>query len=250
MAERVGGGQEGGGGAAPWTDASPSVVPYPAAGVPNGHPSGMVNGTLLQTGGGAGKAQEELSNGFSLTPDHVRSARLASPAAAPSNGTARSGQQWVSSTEPVAPSPSPPTPRAQGAVAASALDLERGMTSPWQGPSDSGVGEAVGIAPPPGMVGADVGVGKAPEMVIAAAIPGGSGGVHAMEQQPDVVRQGFSGTADRSQNVHKQQRRQRQQQLRPPAEVVSPAVVEQAVTADPIAQQVRNCGMSVRYHHI
>ncbi|CAM9672447.1 unnamed protein product [Pylaiella littoralis] len=235
-----GGGDQEGGVIAPWTHGSPSLVPYAAAGVANGHQSGMVNRTLLQTGGGAGRTQGELANGFSLTPDQVRSARLAPPAAALSNGTAGPGQQqWVSS-EAVALSPSPPTPRAQGAAAATALDLERGMTSPWQGPSDSGVGEAVGIAPPPGIAGVAVGV-EAPEMVVAAAVPGGSGGIHAIEERPDVVRQEFSGAAERSQDVHKQQRRlqqQQQQKLRPPTDVMSPAQVAQPVTAEPLSQQL------------
>lgn len=192
-----------------WADSSPSLAPYTGAGGVTGTQPGLANGKLPRSGG-ADTIQDELVGGFTLTPGH---------AAAPPSANATPGQRWTPSPEPHAPSPSSPTPRAQGgtpavsdaaaaAAATAALDLERGMTSPWQGPSDAADGKAAGVAPPPGMSGAAV--GAAPGTVGTATAPLGTersqGGGRARERQ----QQSGAGGDERSQGVHQQQR-QRQQ---------------------------------------
>lgn len=208
-----------------WADSSPSLAPYTAAGVGGARPD-IANGALLRSGG-AGASHEELVGGFTLTPGH----------AAPPNASATSGgQRWTPpSPEPHAPSPSPPAPRAQGgppataaavaAAASAALDLERGMTSPWQGPSDGVDGKAVGVAPPPGMMEASVGAAPGAVGTATAVLGTGSSGAGlAREQQSGVARQEVvTGGVERSQGVRQQQRQQRQQ--------VAPA------TAEPVAAQ-------------
>lgn len=264
-------------GGAPWSEAPHVMPPYlAAAGVPSSHQPGMVNGAMRHnnsnSGAAAGAAQEELPGGFSLTPaDCVRNAPHASkdtaatgggPATAPvhtapSTATAPSGQQWVNSAGPLVPSPSPsPTPSApladgQGVGPASAVDLERGMTSPWQGPGDAegdaataAVATTVGVAPPPGLTG----VGRAPEAVGAGAVSGGGGGVLGKEKRggPAARPEGLTGAPERGQGVPQRQRQplQQQQQQRAKVEGLAQGQVVSAspVTAEPLTQQVRYCG--------
>jgi len=262
------GGEGGGGGAAAWVDASPSLVPYPAAGVSNvsQHPPGMMNGALHQTAAAAAAAaRDELAGGLALTPGYVRDAHGGvRQHAAPSSAGAMSGQQqqqqqqqqqWAAPpAEPLAPSSSSSSsqnPRAAAAqagvprvpaaaAAASALDLQRGMTSPWQGSGEGEAGMAVGVSPPPGMVGA--GMGEVSETVgsraaVVGSRPGESGAERSTEQQPVVVRQqqGLVGAVERGQDTHRQPRqRQGRQQPRSPAQVASGATAP-----TPAAEQVR-----------
>lgn len=229
-----------------WTDSSPSLAPHTTANVTSAQREVTGgNGTFLQTGG-ADAAQEELLGGFTLTPGH----------AAPSNANGTPGRQWTPAQEAHISSPSRPTPRAQegapsagaGAGASAAVvDLERGMTSPWQGPSDGVDGKAVGIAPPPGMMGAGVGVGVGapPEMIGTAAAAlgtGRSGGVLAREQQAGAVRQGVvAGGVERSQGVHQHQYQYQHQPPHPhPQQRQQQRARAPAATPEPVAaQQVR-----------
>ena len=217
-----------------WADSSPSLAPYTAAGVAGtGAQPAIAKGTLLRSGG-AETVQEELAagGGFTLAPG----LHAAPPNHA--NNAAPGGQRWTTpSPEPHAPSPSPPTPRAQVGppAAAAALDLERGMTSPWQGPSDGvdghGNEKAAGVGPPPGMMEAAVGVspetiGTALEVLGTERGRGGGGGGGGGRLARGAARQEVVARgAERGQGVHQHQQRHRQ------GEQVAPK------TAGPVAAQ-------------
>lgn len=247
-----------------WAETSPSLAPYTAAGVAAGAQPGMAaNGALLRPGGTdtATAVQEELAAGFALTPGHT---------APQSNAGATSRQQWAAaSPEPHAPSPSPPTSRGQvgppaaastAAAAAAALDLERGMASSWQGPSDAVPGNKAGVAPPPGMMGAGAGVGVASETIgaaaaAAAAVLGSdrSGGLtrgqQQQQQQAGVARQeeAKGGGVERSQGVPQQQQQQRRrQQPVAPTTAAGPVAARQVRMATSIRSLCFICCTAVR----
>lgn len=130
---------------APWGDVSPPIYPVRPILPPSLHP--LNSGALLPQAGGSVEVQDALSGNFSLTAPQLTSqnAPYTSPLHGPSphpgpmtvTGSAISGQ-WSGAS-----SGTPPP----GHVAP-AVDLERGMTSPWQGlPKDGG------DAAPPGMSG-------------------------------------------------------------------------------------------------
>ncbi|CAM9213276.1 unnamed protein product, partial [Ectocarpus sp. 4 AP-2014] len=136
----------------------------------------------------------------------------------------------------------------QGVGPASAVDLERGMTSPWQGPGDAegdaataAVATTVEVAPPPGLTD----VGRAPEAVGAGAVSGGGGGVLGKEKRggPAARPEGLTGAPERGQGVPQRQRRplqqQQKQQQRAKIEGLAQGQVVSAspMTAEPLAQQ-------------
>lgn len=119
---------------APWVDPSPQMYPTVVQ-----HNTQCVNGSGPS---GSARSQAALAGGFSLTPQHMQEVHHTSPVHVPSNSAPLPSppDRWVQAPSSTPPPPPPPT------GAPPALDLERGMSSPWQGaPNDAG------SAAPPGV---------------------------------------------------------------------------------------------------